>query len=459
MIGYALSFVRSIILARMLTKADYGMAAAFATSVSMLELAGRFGLGQLLIQSRRGNSASFMASLHAVQLLSGLVSSLLVLALCRPMAVLFHVPGATWAFALLAVIPILSASGHLDNSRVQRKLRFEPAALAELIPQTLVTLAAWPLTYWLRDYRSILVLVIGKAAISCAVTHVLAKRTYRLRWNRRWTSEVSVWAWPLLASSIVVFASGQANQIIIGSAYSVSRLAGYAIASGLVNIPWFILSSVGTSLVLPILARSVLNKELFEKKLLMLLGGHAVAGVLLLAGFAIFGENVIVLLYGHAYRGSGIYVTILGAGVAVRLLGIVTTLAALAWGDTTNELFSNIWTCVTLPISLLAVVFGLGPQGVAVSVSIGEFVGLIASFWRLRRIVKFSLRTMATTAAYFFCFAILLIVVSLAGIDRAGLVIQMASCAVVGLVAVAVGRMLFPLLENMAAVNNLLHEE
>ena len=268
-------------------------------------------------------------------------------------------------------------------------------------------------------------------------------------------AEVYVWAWPLLASSAVVFVSGQANQMVIGGAFSVSRLAGYAIASSLVNIPWFVLASVGSSVLLPILARSVSSKERFEGQLLMYFGGSAVIGVLLFAGFAFCGEKTVVLLYGKVYTGCGIYVTILGAGVGVRLLGIVTTLAALAWGDTTNELFSNIWMCVTLPLSILSVYFGLGPVAVAACVAFGEFVGLIASFWRLRRIVIFPLKDAAFIMGYFIFFAALVLFVSAFGVGKAGALDQIGAAVVVCVLAMGVGKMLFPWFRDMSFAGGL----
>ena len=458
-IGYAMSFARNIILARTLTKADYGMSAAFASTVSLLELSGRFGLGQLLIRSRRGNAQSFMASLHTVQLASGFVSALLLLTLCRPMADMFHVPGATWAFGALSVIPIANSLWHLDNWRVQRNFNFVPCALTELVPQTVVTLAAWPLTRVFHDYRAIVILLVAKAILALSVTHVLAKRRYALKWNQRWCSEIYVWAWPLLASNVIVFASGQANQLVIGGAFSVSRLAGYAIATSLVSIPWFIISNVGSSLLLPILSRAVDSKQRFEAQLLLFFGVSSVAAVLLSTGFVFFGENAVVLLFGKGYQGCGIYVTILGAGIAVRLLGIVTTLAALAWGDTTNELFSNIWMSVSLPLSLLAVYCGLGPAWVAGCVAFGEFVGLIASFWRLRRIFAFSVKDAAVPFAYFFFFLLVIAVVLSNGIERAGLIVQICGCVCVCVVALGVGVVVFPWLRDASSCAVLLSED
>jgi O-antigen/teichoic acid export membrane protein len=59
LISYGLSFVRNVILARALTKADFGLAAVFAMTVSLLEVAGRMSFGQQIVQSTEGDSEAF----------------------------------------------------------------------------------------------------------------------------------------------------------------------------------------------------------------------------------------------------------------------------------------------------------------------------------------------------------------------------------------------------------------
>ena len=176
--SYGLSFVRNIILARMLTKADFGLAAVFGMTVSLLEIAGRMSFGQQIIQSKDGDSPQFQATSQAFQFLLSIAGAFLILALSNPAAQVFKMPGTAWAFALLAVVPLARGFEHLDYCRLPRSLNYVPAVLCDVVPQAVITLAAWPLTVWLGDFRVIVWLMIGKAVLGIAMTHVLARQPF-----------------------------------------------------------------------------------------------------------------------------------------------------------------------------------------------------------------------------------------------------------------------------------------
>ena len=82
--SYGLSFIRNVILARMLTKVDFGLAAMFGMTLSLLEVSGRMSFGQQIIQSKDGNVESFQATSHTFQFMLSVIGAFLVAALSHP---------------------------------------------------------------------------------------------------------------------------------------------------------------------------------------------------------------------------------------------------------------------------------------------------------------------------------------------------------------------------------------
>ena len=445
-IGYALSFVRNIVLARMLTKADFGLSAAFATTILMLELSGRSGLPQLIIRSPRGEDSSFMASLQTLQLLGGLISAGLLLAFCQPMARLFGVPEAAGSFAALALIPLLNSLWHLDNSRLQRELNFWPVALTEVIPHIVITLAVWPVTLWLPDHRSIVFLLLTRAVLCLVVTHLLAMRPFRMGWDRSTIQETLAWAWPAVLSGVVVFASQQVNQMVVGGAFSVTQLAGYAIASSLANVPWFVIASVANSLLLPVLARSQSVPGLFESRLRLFLDLSALVGVMLFLPLALGGEELVRLLYGKNYVGCGKFMVLMSAGVTFRLLSLTGVLAAMARGDTRNELYANVWRCISLPLALLVVRIGGDPTTVAGCALAAEVVGFVATLQRLRRVISLGPKDFLPALLYLGGFMSLTVALLIGGVQLQRPAIQLLTGGTTLLLAMGFAAKVFPAL-------------
>ena len=77
-IAQVCSLLRNVILARVLTKADFGVAAILGMTISIFEIGGRLSIEYCLIQSKDGDQPKFMAVAHFIQAALGLISSLLI---------------------------------------------------------------------------------------------------------------------------------------------------------------------------------------------------------------------------------------------------------------------------------------------------------------------------------------------------------------------------------------------
>jgi O-antigen/teichoic acid export membrane protein len=404
MASYGLSFARNIILARLLTKSDFGLAAVFGMTLSLLEIAGRMSFGQQLIQSKEGDSASFQATSHAFQFMLSVVGAFLMLLLSHPLAHAFKVPQLGWVFSLLAAVPLARGFEHLDYYRQQRELNYLPAVLCELVPQALVTLVAWPLAVWLGDFRVIIWLMLGKAGLGILMTHWLARRPYCWAWQPDYVKVMWLFGWPLLLNGLLMFASQQADQVVVGAFLSLNELAAYALVLSLVSIPWFIFGQVGSSIMLPILSRVQDDPDRFRLKYRACVEFAGVGAVVLTVPLIIAGEQLVSLLFGSKYFGTGILMALLGAVSAVRFLRFVPAVAATARADTMNHLYSNLWRGLSLPLAAGVAMLGGGVTLIATCALVAELVATVVSLWRLRRCQGVPLRDTAGAAAYIFGF-------------------------------------------------------
>jgi O-antigen/teichoic acid export membrane protein len=384
-VAYGLSFLRNLILARILAKADYGLAAVFGMALTLLEVGGRMAFGIQVIQSKEGDTTGFQDSAHALQFIGGVCSAVLIAGLSRPVAHLFGVPQTWWAFALLAVVPLCQGLGHLDISRRQRELDYLPLVLVDVVPQALITLAAWPLALWLRDFRVIVWLIIAKAVAGTAMTFVFARRPYRWAWERERLRCMLLFGWPLLLNGLVMFGCQQADQMLVGAVFSLDVLASYALAYSLVSIPWFIFGQVGSALMLPILSRAQDDPERLRRQYRVCVQAAAAAGVISTVPLILIGEPLVTLLYGGKYHGTGVFVALLGAAFAVRFLRFVPAVVAVAKADTINQLYSNLWRGASLPLALAVVAVGGTPVQIAACAVVAEVLAAVVSavlLWR-----------------------------------------------------------------------------
>lgn len=317
-----------------------------------------------------------------------------------PLAQLLHVSDHAWAFLALAIVPFARGLEHLDNYRFQRELNYLPAALCEVIPHLVITLAAWPLAVWLGDFRVIVYLMVAKAVLGMTVTHVLAVRPYRWYWDSAYARRMWMFGWPLLLNSIAMFAAQQADQFIVAAFVSVSDLASYALALSLVSVPWFIFGPAASSVMLPILSRAQEDPAQFRRQYQRGVELAAVGAVVFMLPLIVAGEQVMTFLYGSKYSGTGVLVALLGAASAVRFLRFVPATAAMARADTINQLYSNLWRSISLPLAFVVAISGGGVLSIATCPLIAEIIAVTYSWKRLQDLQGVPLRDSAGVVLY-----------------------------------------------------------
>lgn len=385
MATYGLSFTRNLILARLLTKTDFGLASALAMAVSLLELVTRMAFGTQLIQARDGEDPRFQAVAHTVQVSTGLISVTFVLVGAYPMAYTFGVPGLTWVFASLALVPLARSIMHLDLARLQRQFRYGPAVSAEVVPQVLATAVTWPVVAWLGDFRAVLLIMLGKEFLTVAISHMLAERPYHWAWDSRYARQMLIFGWPLLLNGLVIYVSQQGDQMLIGAIFSLSDLGTFSIGFSLTSIPFFIFGQVGSSLMLPTLSRLQDSPEEFKRQYRQCVELAVLGALVLLGPLVVAGDPIVRLFYGTKYGGVGTLMAVFAATVALRFFRWAPAVASMARADTVNQLVGNIARATSFILAVLVVLLGMRDLVIVAACGIvGECTAIFMCLVRLR---------------------------------------------------------------------------
>jgi O-antigen/teichoic acid export membrane protein len=379
----ACSLARNIILARFLTKADFGVAALLGIILSLFEMSGKMALGQQVVQSRHGDELGFMSSVHFTQCVVGTLSAFLILICAWPVSHFFSASSYLASIMMLALIPLVNGLNNLDVYRRTRQLNFGPLVLTELLPQVVITFVAWPFVLIFQDYRAVLCLLLGKAFLTVSMTHLLAERRFSLRFDARWLRESLKFGWPLLLSGIIQFGNFQGDSMVVAGAYQLSQLGEYSVALTIAIAPCMMMLRTGASLSLPLLAEVQSDGSRFAYRYGELAQIMAVVGCSIMLGVLFCGEQVVVLLFGAKYAGVGALACWLTAAQSLRMIRGATIVATMARGDTVNNLISSSWRLSGL---LLAVGVGVARASLtwfAVAAFVGEVTASVAAVVRL----------------------------------------------------------------------------
>ena len=387
------SMVRSIILARLISPANFGIAATFAITFSLFEMLSNLSADRLLVQAKDGDEPKLQGTAQMLNAVRGVANAAIILLLAGPISNMFGVAQARWAFQCLAIVPLTRGFTHLDSNRVQRTLRFGQSVFLDVTTNVVATLMAFPLGYWLRDYSAMLWLLVLQSVTLLVASHLVAERPYTLAWDRGYIKKMTSFGWPLLINGLLMFGIFEGDRFIIGashrlfarSIYTLGDLGVYSVAFSLTMAPTMFVANVCTSLFLPLLSQAQGAAEQFQRRYSACSQVIALLAASISIPFILAGSKCVVLIYGQKYQAAGSIIGWLAAMWAVRMVRVTPTLGAMALGDTVNSMISNILRSAAIAGVLAAAAFGSDLTWIAISGLTGEVMATIASLARLKR--------------------------------------------------------------------------
>ena len=395
--GSLLSLVRNLVVARLISVEDYGIAATFAISMSIVEMMTSLGLQQLLIQDRDGDDPRLQSGLQGFHLLRSIFSASVLFLLAHPIASFLGIEDIAWAYQILALVPLITGLMHFDLYRMQRRMVYLPSILSTSVPNLISVLAIWPLWTLYGDYRVMLYAVMLQSVLTVIMSHLVAKRPYRPTLYRDVIAKSIKFGWPLLVNNALLFLIFQGEKIIVGRVLGLEDLAIFAMGFTLTLTPALVLASSSQSFFLPQLAARKDTRAQFDPLAMVTLQSHLFFGGLFVIAVMFFAEPVVYLLLSAKYASLVPLMVWMAILQGFRLFRGGGATIGLAMGRTGLASLSNLPRLFSMPVAWY---FALITHDVFVVLWIaiaGEIIGFVVSLILMKRQLGISLGTSAAS--------------------------------------------------------------
>jgi O-antigen/teichoic acid export membrane protein len=379
-----LKFARNILVARLLSVENFGIAATFAIIFGFVEMLAFLGLDRFLIQTRNVALERVQATLHTMQVLRGVFVAVVLYLTAGPLAALMDVPEVAWAFRLMAVLPLIQGFLHLDMARAQRGMRFGPFVRITMGAEFIGLLSVWPLFLVFGDYRVVLGALIVQETLTMIFSHLVAERRYALGLDRELALRALRFGWPLLLNAALMFGIFQGDRIIVANQLGPVTLGLFSLAFMLSFMPTGVLAQTINRLFLPKLAPLQDDPAAFDALARVVVQVGLVVGLAVAVGFSIFGADLVLVLFGAKYAGALSVLVWLAVMQAVRVAKMGVSVVALARAETRSPMVANIPRVLLLPVAWLALERGAGMETVVLIATLGEMAGLATALVLLR---------------------------------------------------------------------------
>jgi O-antigen/teichoic acid export membrane protein len=229
-----IGFLNTVIMARLVLPADYGIVAMAYLVVGLIQALADFGATTALLRKDECTRDE-IDSAWTLRILQGLGIGAILLIISPFAAMYFQEPRVQYILWVLAVCMTCAGASNIGLTLAQKEFKFSLEFRIQVIGKIVGVIATVVSGYLLRDYRA---LVIGiSASYMCGIVLSYTMHPYRARWN---TSKIGeIWAltkWLMLAG-VGSFILRKGDEIIAARIGTASDFGLYNVGSDLGQMP------------------------------------------------------------------------------------------------------------------------------------------------------------------------------------------------------------------------------
>ena len=333
----ALQFGTTVILARLLSPADFGLAGLALVVVGFVAVLADAGLSSAVVYRRPLTSEAIRVAFTLTLLIAaGLCLALLLLApwLAAP----FHHGSLPAVLRMEAPLFLLVAGGSIAKALLRRRLDFRRLFIVDVVSYVVgyalvaVTLALLGFGVW-----SLVGAALAQAAVASVVALVLAPHPVRPLLLAKERRQLLNYGGAVTLNMVVGYFGRAADILVIGRWLGTVELGLYTRAFALFAVPLSYLGTAMTSVLIPTM--SEIHGDIGRSRSGYLLGVQLASMIAapLCAGVIVAAPHMIVGLYGKPWAGAVLPLQILAAAGTLRAVYNLSAAVTYASGNVMAE--------------------------------------------------------------------------------------------------------------------------
>jgi len=385
-----IGLLSTIVLARLLVPADFGVVALAMSMIALLALLTAFGLDLALIQNPNAERRHF-DTVWTLNVLFGLGTAVLLVLLAHPAASLYDESRLVPVIYGLAAARAISSFENVGIIAFRKEMAFDQEFKFSLIKRLATTfLATLPLAFIWRDYWALVGGTIAGSCFGLALSYLL--HPYRPRPSLGAFREIFGFSKWLQLANIVGFVSGRSADFIIGKVVGSSALGSYTLAKEIAGLPTRELAMPIHRGVFPGYAKISGDIALLKRAYLRVTSVLVLVTLPAGIGLSLVAQPVVLVFLGNKWNDVVPLLQILAVNgvVSVSLSTAAYVYLALGTARRTASLVV-VSAGVSLPLMLILVPL-LGAQGAAYALLAGSLATAPVNYWMMTKAVRLTLR-------------------------------------------------------------------
>jgi PST family polysaccharide transporter len=367
-VSFVLQIGTTIILARLLLPADYGLQSMVITWTGFFSLFKDAGLSVATVQ-RETLTHEQISTLFWINIAIGAFLMIVVAATAPFIAAFYKDPRLLWLTVASSTMFLFNSLGVQHRALMDRSMRFTAGVKIDIFTgiagaAIAIAMAALGFGYWSLICQNISLPLLGAAATWIAMPW----RPGKFRWTAELRPMVR-FGGTVTLNSFVVFLAYNAEKVLLGRYWGASALGLYSRAYQFANMPVQQLTQSVGAVAFPMLARMQSDPERLRRSFLKTHSLVVSLTIPAVISCVLFSDEIVGTLLGPKWRGTALLLRLLAPTVLV--FAVVNPLAWVL--RATNRVGRSLTIALVIaPVVILGDLAGLhyGPPGVAIGYSV-----------------------------------------------------------------------------------------
>lgn len=302
---FVLQFIGSIVVARLLGPRDMGVFAVAMAAVGIIGIMQALGLASFLVRERE-LTRDIVATAAAVDLSISILMATAIALLGLLGAVLFKDSGVRDVLLVIAVVPLIGHTAFVPQAMIEREGNFRALAIIRATSSAVslvltITLARAGYRYMALAYSQVATALITNIAIN-----LIGRRHINLAYSLSHWSRIARFGVQILAIAGIAQAASRLSELVLGRIQGLAALGLYSRASNNQAMLWGSVHGVVNTVIFVDFAKQVRDGVPLARRYLQVL--ELMTGLMwpLLAGVALLSRPLVALVYGPAWLGAAL---------------------------------------------------------------------------------------------------------------------------------------------------------
>jgi lipopolysaccharide exporter len=318
-----LGFIRTLILARLLSPKDFGLLGIAMLSISALETFSQTGLQPALVQKKE-NVESYLDTAWTVSAIRGIILFFLLFWSSPFVASFFSSPRTTLIIRVIAATVLLSGLKNIGVIFFEKELEFNKQFFYQLSGTLANFSVAIVLAFVLRNVWALVWGGLASSFVQFFMSYIVHPYRPKIRFEKTKFAELFRFGKWVGGSGVLVFLITQGDDILVGKMLGATALGFYQIAYLISNFPATEITHVISQVTFP--TYSKLKQELprLRDAYLKVLKHTALISIPMSALIFIFAANFTEIFLGRKWLPMVPAMQILALCGAIRSIGATT---------------------------------------------------------------------------------------------------------------------------------------